>query len=225
MTTAIFELDGELRTDLGKGASRRLRRTQDQIPAIIYGGDEAPTPITLDHKKVLHAIENEAFYSHILTLKINKKSVKAVLKDLHRHPHKRAVLHMDFQRVKSSDVITMRIPLHFIGEDQCPGVKEGGIIARQLIDIEIRCKASDLPEFVEIDLSNTQLDQVIHLSDITLPKGVEIPALAYDGDHDYPVVAVNIPRAVQADEDAPQEATDDDKKEGDDANKQDKPAA
>ena len=187
MSNAIFNLTAETRQDLGKGASRRLRREQDKVPAIIYGGNEKPTPIVLEHNKVLQAIEHEAFYSHILELNVDGKKQKVVLKDLQRHHFKRAVFHLDFQRVKASDVITMKVPVHFLNEDKCPGVKEGGIINHQLIDIEIRCKAADL-----------KLDEAIHLSDLKLAKGIELVALLHD--NDLSVVNVHASRQAKADD-------------------------
>ncbi len=204
---AIFEFTAELRHDQGKGASRRLRRMQDKIPAIIYGGGLPPVAITLDHKKMMHALENQAFYSHILTLDIAGQKQQAVLKDLQRHHFKKAIFHMDFLRVSATDKITMHVPLHFVGEANCPGVKAGGIVSHRLIDIEIRCLASSLPEFIEVDLSKAALDDSIHLSQLKLPKGVEIVALTHghEADHDHAVVSIHLPRKGEA-EAAPSEA-------------------
>lgn len=193
---AIFELTAELRDDQGKGASRRLRRVENKIPAILYGGGEKPEAITLDHKKLMHALENQAFYTHLLTLNIAGKKQQAILKDLQRHHFKKAIFHADFLRVKATDYINMHVPLHFIGEANCPGVKAGGIISHLLMDIEIRCMASNIPEFIEVDLSNTALDQILHLSDLKMPKGVEVVALSHGqaAQHDYAVVSVHLPR-------------------------------
>jgi len=205
---AIFELTAELRHDQGKGASRRLRRTHDKVPAILYGGGEAPTALTLDHKKVLHALENQAFYSHILTLNIAGKKQKVVLKDLQRHHFKKAIFHMDFLRVKATDHINMHVPLHFIGAENAPGVKDsGGIVNHRLIDVEIRCLASALPEFINVDISHMVLDQTLHLSDLKLPKGVEIVAFLHGHaeEHNYPVVSIHLPRRVEEEVVAPVE--------------------
>lgn len=207
MTNAIFELDVELRDEIGKGASRRLRRKQNKVTAIIYGGDEKPTPITLEHNKVLQAIKHEAFYSHILKLNLSGKKQQVVLKDIQRHPFKKIVLHMDFQRIKDTDIINMKVPLHFIGTDVCPGVKKGGIINHQSIDVEIRCQAKQLPEFIAIDLSNLDIDQAIHLSELVLPTGVSIPALVHGKEHDFPVVSVHLPRAAKVEEETTAAAT------------------
>ena len=202
MSAKIFELNAESRSDIGKGASRRLRRKENKIPAIVYGSDEKPTPVILDHNKVLQATSHEAFYSHILTLNIANKKQKVVLKDMQRHPYKKKILHMDFQRVKDTDIITMRIPIHFIAADKCPGVKMGGIINHQAIDVEVRCQAIKLPEFIEVDLSSLELDHAIHLSDLKLPEGIEILTLSQskDKDHDLPVVSVHLPRMAKVEE-------------------------
>lgn len=195
---AIFELTAEPRGEQrGKGANRRLRRLEDKIPAILYGGNQAPLPLVLDHKKVLHALEHEAFYSHLLTLHIGTKKEQVLLKALQRHHHKNSVLHMDFQRVKSTDKINVRVPLHFINEAQSPGVKAGGIVSHRMIDVEVRCQANALPEFINVDLAEIALDQTVHLSDLKLPKGSEVVALIRHekgSDHDHAVVSVHLPR-------------------------------
>jgi large subunit ribosomal protein L25 len=196
-THAIYELEATLRDDKGKGASRRLRQKQDQFPAIIYGGHEPPVQIQLDHKRMLHALENEGFYSHILTLNVNGKAQKVILKALQRHHFKKAILHADFQRVRATDKISMRIPLHFMNADLCPGAKDGGVINHQAIDVEIRCQANQLPEYIEVDLANLAMDESIHLSQLKVPAGVELVALAHE--NDMSVVSVHLPRIVQED--------------------------
>lgn len=194
-TKANFELVAELRDVQGKGASRRLRRLENRIPAIMYGGDEKPTLLSLDHKKVMHALEHEAFYSHILTLHINGKSQQVILKALQRHVYKRhAINHMDFLRIRPTDKINMRVPIHFLNADTAPGLKEGGIINHQMMDIEIRCKASELPEYIEVDLSTLQLDQTLHLSDLKLAASIESVALSHG--NDQAVVSLHLPRAL-----------------------------
>lgn len=199
---AIFELTAELRHDQGKGASRRLRRMQDRIPAILYGGQEAPVALSLDHKKMLHALENKAFYSHILTLDIAGKKQPAVLKALQRHHYKKALFHVDFLRISATDKINMHVPLQFSGEANCPGVKAGGMVSHRAIDVEIRCLASDLPEFLAVDLSSMALDQTLHLSDLKLPQGVEIVLLSHGHgtEHDHAVVSVHLPRRAEVEE-------------------------
>jgi large subunit ribosomal protein L25 len=201
---AVFELNADLRQDQGKGASRRLRRLQDQVPAIIYGGDEPPQLVSLDQKKVMHALEHDAFFSHILTLHVAGKKQQVVLKDVQRHPFKKALLHMDFFRVKATDYITMRVPLHFVGENKAPGVKAKGIVSHRLIDIEVRCKANVLPEFIEVDISKMELDETIHLSQLKIPAGIELMAFGHghDSEHDYAVVSIHLPRILEESPDA-----------------------
>lgn len=205
-TKPKFELVAELRDVRGKGASRRLRRLEQRIPAILYGGDEPPALLSLDHAKVVHALENEAFYSHILTLDIHGKAQTVVLKALQRHPFKaHAVNHMDFLRIRPTDKLHMRIPLHFLHADTAAGLKMGGMITHHVMDIDIRCVASKLPEYIEVDLSNLHVDQIIHLSDLKLPEHVESVALSHN--QDQPVVAMHLPRAAAEEEPTAAEAT------------------
>jgi large subunit ribosomal protein L25 len=192
---AVAELHGEVRKDQGKGASRRLRKLENLVPAILYGGGET-TSIQFPHNKVWHALENQAFYSSLLTLHIDGKKHQAVLKDVQRHPFRKAIVHMDFQRVKPNDIIHMKVPLNFLGEETSPGVKAGGVITHHVIDIEIKCMASALPDHIDVDLSNIELDTTIHLSEIKLPKGAE----PYGYDSDAPVVAIHLPRRVVEEE-------------------------
>ncbi len=130
-----FELSAELREDVGKGASRRLRRA-GKIPGVVYGAEKEATAIVLDHNDVAHKLEYEAFYSHILTLNLGKKKDKVVLKDLQRHPVKPYIMHIDLQRISESEKLTMRVPLHFINESKCVGVKkDGGVISHLMSEI------------------------------------------------------------------------------------------
>lgn len=198
-TKAKFELVAELRDVRGKGASRRLRRLEKRIPAIMYGGDEQPSLLTLDHTKVMHALENEAFYSHILTLHIDGKPHPVILKALQRHPYKRnAINHMDFLRIRPTDKIHMRVPIHFLNAETAPGLKEGGMITHQMMDIEINCIASELPEYIEVDLANLQLDQIIHLSDLKFSGKTESVALSHG--QDQAVVSMHLPRVIVEEE-------------------------
>jgi len=197
MSVANFEFEAVIRNDLGKSASRRLRR-EEMVLGVIYGGDEAATPIILEQRKVVKALENDAVYSHILGLTLNGKKQQVVLKDLQRHPYKHVILHMDFLRVKATDLITMRIPLHFHGEEECIGVQAGGIVNHNMIDIEIRCQASKLPEHIDIDVSKLEVDDTIMLSQLAIPAGAEIIMLSHG--HDLPVVGVHLPRQAKVDE-------------------------
>ena len=199
--SASFNLEAELRTDLGKGASRRLRH-EEKFPAVVYGAGKEPQSLTLDHKKFMHNLENEAFYSHILTLSVGGKEEQVVLKDLQRHPARIAVMHADFLRVSANEKLHMNIPLHFVNADACPGAKEGGLITHSISEVEIACLPKDLPEYLEVDLSSLELDQSLHMSDITVPAGVELVELSHGAEHDQPVASVHMPRgASEAEED------------------------
>jgi large subunit ribosomal protein L25 len=193
-----FTLHAKGREDTGKGASRRLRRLAGEIPAIVYGGKKAATQISLSQKDVTKALENEAFYSHIISLDVDGKSEDVIIKDLQRHPAKAFVMHMDFLRVSKTTKLQTRAPLHFINEEACVGVKlGGGLIAHSMTDLEISCLPKDLPEYIEVDMADVEIGQTVHLSDIKLPKGVESVALSHGDDHDLPVAAVNKPKAVE----------------------------
>jgi large subunit ribosomal protein L25 len=186
-----FEVEATLRNEIGKGASRRLRH-EDKVPAIVYGGGKDPVSLTLEHNKISKSLEAEAFYSHILTLRINKDSERVILKDVQRHPYRAKITHVDFQRVRADQKLHMHVPLHFVGAESCPGAKEGGVISHILSDVEVACLPDNLPEYIEVNVAELALNQIIHLSELTLPTGVELPALLH-GD-DKPVVSVHIPR-------------------------------
>lgn len=199
---AANELNAEFRDDKGKGASRRLRRS-GKVPAILYGAKVEPRAICLDQAELLHRMEAESFYSSILTLKVGKQQQAVIIKDLQRHPAKRQVLHVDFQRIVEDEEITVNVPLHFLGAEEAKGVKlEGGVVSHLMTDVEVTCLPKDLPEFLEIDISELGLDERLHLSDIKVPPGVEIVELSYGPDHDQPVVAVVRPRKEEVEEEA-----------------------
>lgn len=201
MLKAIFELTAEKRTHVGKGASRRLR-VQEKVPAIIYGADQEPMLITLEQRHLSKALENEAFYSHILTLRVDGKAQQTVLKDLQRHPFKRQIVHADFLRVSAKDKLHMQVPLHFQGNDDAPGLEKGGIITHHVIHLDIKCLPADLPEFIAVDVSKLDVGDAIHLSDITLPKGVELAVGAVDHTHDQPIASMHLPRAMKEEEES-----------------------
>ena len=197
-----FILQAKGREDTGKGASRRLRRLASEVPAIVYGGKKNPTKIALTHKDVAKALENEAFFSSIISLDIEGASEDVIIKDIQRHPAKKIVLHMDFFRVSKTTVLQTKVPLHFINEDSCPGVKlGGGIVAHTMTDIEIQCLPKNLPEFIEVDMAEVDLGDIVHISDIVLPEGVESVALNLGADHDLSVATINKPKAVEVEED------------------------
>lgn len=192
-----FELNVTVRTDLGKGASRRLRRLADLIPAIIYGEGKAPVNITIPHKDIMKAVSNEAFFSHIITLNVDGKKEQGLIKALQRHPAKPRIMHADFQRVSAENAITVAVPLHFINEDKCKGVKiGGGSIIKALTELQISCLPKDLPEFIEVDMTELGVGEAIHISEIKLPKGVSSIDLAHGHDADNAVVSILAPRGA-----------------------------
>lgn len=194
-TNLKFEIEAQVRSDIGKGASRRLRHAE-KVPGIIYGGGKDPITLVFEHNHLAKALENEAFYSRILTLKTGSESEKVVLKDMQRHPYKRRILHIDLQRVRADEKLHMHVPLHFIGEDKAPGVKDaGGLISHIMTDVEVACFPDKLPEHLELDISTLALNQILHLSNIPLPEGVELVELAHGNDR--PVVSIHMPRAEE----------------------------
>ncbi|MEO8467338.1 MAG: 50S ribosomal protein L25/general stress protein Ctc [Gammaproteobacteria bacterium] len=189
---AAFELAGEPRAQLGRTSARRLRKA-GKVPAVMYGGGEAPESLVLDHNSLKHQMTREAFYTSILTLKLGTKAQQVVVKAVERHPARPIIMHMDFQRVREDVEITLNVPIHFLNEAESKGVKDqGGVVNHVLTDVEVRCLPRYLPEYLEIDLTALELNQMFHLSDIKLPEGVTLVALAH-GD-DQPLVAVNPPR-------------------------------
>ena len=199
-----FELNAEFRQDEGKGASRRLRR-DGKVPAILYGGHQDARALSVSHQKLILALDNERFYSTILSLKVGEETQAAILKDVQRHPYKNAVLHVDFQRVNDNEKIRISIPLHFKGEAISPGVKtQGGIVSHLRTQVEVSCLPKDLPEFVEVDMSGLSLNESIHLSELKLPEGVQLLDLAKE---DSAVVAIHSPRAEEVETPAAAAAT------------------
>lgn len=177
-----FNLIAEMRDDRGKGASRRLRH-QGKVPAIIYGAGREPRALMFDHNKVLRELENASFYSSILTIKVGDKSRAAIVKDIQRHPSKKQILHIDLQRIVEDEKIRMQIPIHYLGEEEAIGVKVGGgSVSRLMTEIEVSCFPKDLPEFLEVDISELELDQMLYVSSISLPKGVEVSEILLEQD-------------------------------------------
>ena len=189
-----FELTAEFRDAQGKGASRRLRH-ENKVPAILYGGHRDPRALALDHTKLMLMLDNERFYSTIINLRVGDVTQAAILKDVQRHPAKNAVLHVDLQRVLEDEKIRISIPLHFKNESIAPGVKKGGVVSHLRNEIEVSCLPKDLPEFVDVDLSKVELNQMLHLSDLAVPEGVEILELSHG--RDAPVVSVHHARAEE----------------------------
>lgn len=189
-----YEIIAEPRSEIGKGASRRMRRLENKIPAIVYGNEKNPEMICLDHNTFAKALENEGFYSHILTLKVGQGTQQVVLKDLLRHPSRPRVLHADFQRVSAKTKITLSIPIHFKGQEESPGVKnQGGVVSHLMTEVEVRCLPANLPEFIEVDMSSLSIGDSIQLSELKLPKGVEFTALLHGKETDLPVATIHKP--------------------------------
>ncbi len=195
-----FELVAEKREDVGKGASRRLRHA-GKLPGIVYGTDKETIMLTFAHNEVMHQLENEAFYSKILTLKIGKDSEKVVLKDLQRHPYKIQLMHIDLLRINENEALTMRVPLHFINEDKAIGVKEhGGVISHLLTELDIVCLPKDLPEYIEVDMAKVDMDETVHLSHLVLPEGVQLHSLLHGGDDTLSVASIHMPKGKTEEE-------------------------
>jgi large subunit ribosomal protein L25 len=199
-----FELNAESRTDMGKGASRRLRHA-GKVPAIIYGGNKDPEALTLSHNELLRNLEHEAFYSHILTIKTGADTTSAILRDLQRHPSKPMIMHVDLQRVSANEELRTQVPVHFIGEDTCPGAKAGGLVMHELTEVEIECFPKDLPEYIEVDMSTMDVGDTVHLSDLKVPEGVTLLELARGEDHDQVVASIHAKRVEEAEEEAEEE--------------------
>ena len=177
-----FNLIAEMRDDQGKGASRRLRR-QGKVPAVIYGAGRDPRNLMFDHNKVLRQLDDPSFYSSILNIKVGEKSRAAIVKDIQRHPSKKQIIHIDLQRIVEDEQIKMQIPIHYLGEEDAVGVKiGGGTVTKIMTELEISCLPKDLPEFLEVDISELELDQMLNVSDISLPEGVEISDIIKEQD-------------------------------------------
>ena len=216
--TEQIRIRAEFREGLGKGASRRLRRLADKAPGILYGGGVEPVPLAIAYRELGRAMQEEAFFSQILELQVGDKTQACVLREVQRHPATDKVQHIDFLRIREDLPVQMRVPLHFVNEDQCQGVKlGGGRLAHNLVEVEVRCLPKNLPEYIAVDVAELEVGQAIHLSDLQPSEGVELVALALGADHDMPVVSVAARRggAEEAEEadDEPSEAPD----QGDDA--------
>jgi large subunit ribosomal protein L25 len=194
---ATFQLAGEARPQLGRTDARRLRRL-GKVPAVVYGGGEPPLSVVLDHNALNRQMSRESFFTSIVTVQLGEKTQQVIVKDVQRHPAKPQIMHMDFQRIREDEEITLDVPIHFLNEANSKGVKEqGGVVDHLLSTVEIVCLPRYLPEYLECDVSNLELNQIYHLSDLKLPEGVELVQLKHG--HDEPVVAVNPPRAEEVD--------------------------
>jgi large subunit ribosomal protein L25 len=190
---ATIEVTALSRATQGTGASRRLRRT-GRVPGIIYGGDKPAQVVEFNHNTLFHQLKLEAFHASILSLDLGGSKERVLLRDVQMHPWKNEILHLDFQRVSANRKIHMKVPLHFVNAEVSPGVKGGGIINHVLSELDISCLPDDLPEFIEVDLSQLQLGHSIHLNDMQMPKGVD-SVQRMRGDNAV-VATVQVPRAI-----------------------------
>ncbi len=192
-----MEFNAQPRTLQGTGASRRLRKT-GRVPGVVYGGDKPAEAIEIDHNEIWHKLRSESFHASVLTMQLANAKQQVLLRDVQMHPFKRQILHLDFQRVDATHKLHTKVPLHFINADIAPGVKQqGGIVSHVLNELEVKCLASDLPEFIEVDLKDLAAGHSIHVSALTLPQGVEV--MLHKGE-DPVIVSITIPRGAVADE-------------------------
>ena len=198
--SANFIVEAEVRTGKGTAASRRARRA-GQVPVVVYGGGEDEQYLLVDHNKIYRQLEVESFHSALVQLHVGDDLQRAILRDVHRHPYKQQVLHLDFQRVSRKDKITMHIPFHFMGEEEAPGVKlEAGIMTHNMTGIDVSCLGSDLPEYIEVDVSILDMGESVHLSDVKLPEGVEFASTVQDSELELAVASVLAPKKPQTEE-------------------------
>ena len=191
-----IQVSAELRKDVGKGASRRLRKAS-KVPGIIYGGEGAPTSLLLDANSLGKALQNEAVFSQVIVVNVEGTGYQAVVRDIQRHPAKDTVMHIDFYRISANRAIEVHVPLHFLNEDRCIGVKiGGGLLSHNLSEVIISCLPANLPEYIEVDVEHLELGKSIHLSDLKLPEGVTIPELRFGSDHDLLVVSLHAPKGA-----------------------------
>ncbi len=195
-----LELNATKRDDTGKGASRRLRHA-NKLPAIIYGGKTGSLSITLEQKDVQHKLPNEDFYSQVLTLNIDGTIESVLLRDIQHHPYKMEVMHMDFTRIDAKHVVHVHTPLHFAGDEDSPGIKqEGGVVSHVINEVELECLPKNIPQHIDVDLSEMHVGDIIHLSDLKLPEGVEVLALKQGEEHDTAVVSMHTRKVVSDEE-------------------------
>ena len=193
-----IKLTAQVRENMGKGASRRLRRLEEKVPAIIYGGEKAPVNIVFTQHELLKPLANEAIYSSVIQIEVAGKNEQVILKAIQRHPYKTHIVHLDFQRVSAKDVLVKQVPLHFTNEEKAKGVKAGGILSHNLTQVEVRCEARSLPEYIEVDVANLELNQSLHLTDLKLPASVELTADTAASDQNLSVVSIHAPKVSQA---------------------------
>lgn len=204
-----LKLDAAVRDDQGKGASRRLRRAK-RVPGILYGADKKPVSLSFDEEQILRLLREEAFFSQILDVKVKgKRTEKAILKDLQRHPFKPLITHLDLLRVKAGEKMRQQVPIHLLHQDEAVGVKQGnGVVHHDLIEIDVECLPDELPTAIELDIIGLNVGDSIHLSQVEAPAGVSFPSLDVENDHDPILVSIHTPRkAVEEDDEDADEGT------------------
>ena len=195
--SANFIVEAEVRAGSGTAASRRSRRA-GQVPVVVYGGGEDEQYLLVDHNKILLQLDVEAFHSALVQLHVGDDLQRAILRDVQMHPYKQQVMHLDFQRVSRKDTITMTVPLHFKGEEDAPGVKsDAGIMAHSMTSVDISCLGSDLPEYIEVDVSALEMGESVSLGDVVLPEGVEFASSVQESDLELSVASVLAPKKPQ----------------------------
>jgi len=202
--SSVFEFDAVSRVGAGTGSAKAIRR-KGNIPAVVYGGSAEPELIELNLNEIEKKLANEAVYSHVLKLNIGGNVQNAVLKGMQRHPAKDNVIHMDFLRVDMNEKIKVHVPLHFINEAESVGVKAGGVVTHSMVELEVVCLPGDLPEYIEVDLANTDIGESVHLADIAAPEGVEILAMTHGEDHNLPVAQVVQTRSAASEDEVEEE--------------------
>lgn len=208
--SANFIVEAEVRTGSGTAASRRAR-LNGQVPVVVYGGGEDEQYLLVDQNKIYLQLEVEAFHSALVQLNVGGELQRAILRDVQMHPYKQQVLHLDFQRVSRKDTITMTVPLHFVGEVEAPGVKtDGGIMTHSMTNVDISCLGSDLPEYIEVDVSALELGGAVHLNEITLPEGVTFSSSLQEADLAQSVASVLAPKQATTADDAEEDAVEGD---------------
>ncbi|MBA3989128.1 50S ribosomal protein L25/general stress protein Ctc [Aliidiomarina maris] len=205
MSQPTYTFNAQVRNDMGKGASRRLRR-EGKVPAVLYGAGKDAVALTLEHDKINNAADHEGFYSHILTLTVDGKKIEAIVKDMQRHPFKPKIIHLDFQRVDAKQELNTSVPLHFLNEEDAQ--KAGGVVVHHLNEVEIAVLPKNLPEFIEVDVAGLGVGDNIHLSDLKLPEGVSLVELTKGEDHDQVVVTVSAKKTEAEDGEAAAEEAD-----------------
>lgn len=213
--SANFIVEAEVRTGSGTAASRRARRN-GQVPVVVYGGGEDEQYLLVEHNKIMRQLEVESFHSALVQLQVDGDLQRAVLRDVQMHPYKAQVMHLDFQRVSRKDTITMTVPFHFIGEEDAPGVKlDSGIMSHSMTSVDVTCLGSDLPEYIEVDVSGLGMGESVHLGEVKLPEGVELASSIQEADLELSIASVLAPKKPQTVEDTAEESAEGEAEAGD----------